>query len=123
MSEPPVATLAAVKPGPTDPYAARERHHNEGHGRRLTAAFEALEAYPMLVESRNRVLRLFEDGEPSTADVVAAVEADVSLAVTVVRLANQVDGPMAWPRRECGHRRRGALAQDRARDRQPRADI
>jgi putative nucleotidyltransferase with HDIG domain len=94
MSEPPVATLAAVKTGPTDPYAARERHHNEGHGRRLTAAFEALEAYPMLVESRNRVLRLFDDGDPSTSDVVAAVEADVSLAVTVVRLANQVDGPM-----------------------------
>jgi putative nucleotidyltransferase with HDIG domain len=95
MSEPPVATLAAVKTGPTDPYAARERHHNEGHGRRLTAAFEALEAYPMLVESRNRVLRLFEDGDPSSSDVVAAVEADVSLAVTVVRLANQVDGPMS----------------------------
>jgi putative nucleotidyltransferase with HDIG domain len=89
-----VAPHAAVKGGPTDPYAARERHHNEGHGRRLTAAFEALEAYPVLVESRNRILRLFEDGEPSTNDVVSAVEADVALTVTVVRLANQVDGPM-----------------------------
>ena len=79
----------------TDPYAARERHHNEGHGRRLTAAFEALEAYPVLVESRNRVLRLFEDGDPATADVVSAVEADVALTVTVVRLANQVEGPHA----------------------------
>jgi putative nucleotidyltransferase with HDIG domain len=88
-----VATLAAVK-SPTDPYASRERHHNEGHGRRLTAAFEALEAFPMLAESRNRVLRLFEAGEPSTADVVAAVEADVALAVTVLRLANRVDGRM-----------------------------
>ncbi|MBV8998737.1 MAG: HDOD domain-containing protein [Solirubrobacterales bacterium] len=88
-----VATLAAVKTA-TDPYAARERHHNEGHGRRLTAAFEALEAFPMLAESRNRVLRLFEAGEPSTADVVAAVEADVALAVTVLRLANRVDGRM-----------------------------
>jgi putative nucleotidyltransferase with HDIG domain len=48
----------------------------------------------MLVESRNRVLRLFEAGEPSTADVVAAVEADVALAITVMRLANQVDGRM-----------------------------
>jgi putative nucleotidyltransferase with HDIG domain len=84
-----------VKSPPTDPYAARERHHNEGHGRRLTAAFEALEAYPVLVESRNRILRLFEDGEPSTGDVVIAVEADVALAVTVVRLANQLEGPMA----------------------------
>jgi putative nucleotidyltransferase with HDIG domain len=88
----PVATVAAVSTSPTDPYAARERHHNEGHGRRLTAAFEALEAFPVLVESRNRVMRLFEQGDPSTADVVAAVEADVALAVAVMRLANQVDG-------------------------------
>jgi hypothetical protein len=87
-----VATVAALKTVPTDPYATRERHHNEGHGRRLTTAFEALEAYPVLVESRNRVLRLFEDGEPSIGDVVSAVEADVALAVTVVRLANQVEG-------------------------------
>lgn len=91
----PVATAALKTAVPTDPYATRERHHNEGHGRRLTTAFEALEAYPVLVESRNRVLRLFEDGEPSVGDVVAAVEADVALTVTVVRLANQVEGPTA----------------------------
>jgi putative nucleotidyltransferase with HDIG domain len=89
-----VASVSALRTTPTDPYAARERHHNEGHGRRLTAAFEALEGYPMLAESRNRILRLFEEGEPSTAELVAAVEGDASLAVTVVRLANQVDGPM-----------------------------
>jgi putative nucleotidyltransferase with HDIG domain len=58
----------------------------------LTAAFEALEAFPMLVESRNRVLRLFESDDPPTADVVAAVEADVALAVAVLRLANRVEG-------------------------------
>ncbi len=46
----------------------------------------------MLVESRNRVLRLFEGGEPSTAEVVAAVEGDVALAIAVLRLANRVDG-------------------------------
>jgi len=89
-----MATLAAAKPMTTDPYAARQRHHNEGHGRRLTAAFEALEAFPMLAESRNRVMRLFEGGEPSTADLARAVEADVALAITVLRLANQVDGRM-----------------------------
>jgi len=89
---PVVAHLAAVQPSPTDLYAAHERHHNEGHGRRLTAAFEALEAFPMLVESRNRVMRLFEAGDPSTAEVVAAVEADVAMTVAVLRLANQVDG-------------------------------
>jgi putative nucleotidyltransferase with HDIG domain len=76
----------------TDPYAASERHHNEGHGRRLTAAFEALEAFPMLVESRNRVLRLFESTDPATAEVVEAVESDAALAVAVLRLANRVDG-------------------------------
>jgi putative nucleotidyltransferase with HDIG domain len=92
MSASSVATVAPVRSAPTDPYAARERHHNEGHGRRLTAAFEALEAFPVLVESRNRVMRLFEAGDPPTADVVSAVEADVALAVAVMRLANQVEG-------------------------------
>jgi putative nucleotidyltransferase with HDIG domain len=74
-----------------DSYSSRERHHNEGHGRRLTSAFEALEAYPVLVESRNRLLNLFEDTEPATADVVAAIEGDVALAVSVLRLSNQLD--------------------------------
>ena len=88
----PNIAVAEPRHTPTDPYAARERHHNEGHGRRLTAAFEALEAFPVMVESRNRVLRLFEQGDPATADVVTAVESDVALAVTALRLANQVDG-------------------------------
>lgn len=92
MSDPPVAPVAAVEPVPNESYASRQRHHNEGHGRRLTAAFEALEAFPVLVESRNRVMRLFEAGDPPTAEVVAAVEADVALAVAVLRLANRVDG-------------------------------
>jgi putative nucleotidyltransferase with HDIG domain len=86
-----VATTAANPIRSAEQPASRERHHNEGHGRRLTAAFEALEAYPVLVESRNRVLSLFEAGEPSTADVVAAVEADVALAITVLRLANGLE--------------------------------
>ncbi len=68
------------------------RHHNEGHGRRLTAAFEALEAFPVLAESRNRVLRLFAQERPATADVVTAVESDVALAIATLRLANRVDG-------------------------------
>jgi putative nucleotidyltransferase with HDIG domain len=87
-----LAALAAVPhDGPTGPYGVRD-HHNEGHGRRLTAAFEALEAFPVLAASRNQVLQLFDAGEPSTADVVAAVEGDVALAVTVLRLANRVEG-------------------------------
>ena len=42
-----------------NPHAAGvQRRHNEGHGRRLTAAFEALEAFPALAESRDRLLRI-----------------------------------------------------------------
>jgi putative nucleotidyltransferase with HDIG domain len=78
---------------PTDPYASRDRRHNEGHGRRLTQAFEALEAFPVMAESRNRILRLFEDGVPSAHELVGAIEGDVALAIAVLRLANQVDGP------------------------------
>lgn len=73
----------------TDPYVSRERHHNEGQGRRLTAAFEALEAFPMLIATRTRVLQLFEEGEPATADLIRAVEGDLALTIAVMRLANK----------------------------------
>jgi HD-like signal output (HDOD) protein len=72
--------------------AGVQRHHNEGHGRRLTAAFEALEAFPALAESRDRVLRLFEAERPSIAELVAAVESDLALTVAVLRLANRIEG-------------------------------
>ena len=72
--------------------AVASRRHNEGHGRRLTAAFEALEAFPALAESRNRSCACSAQEQPSTADVVAAVESDVALAIAVLRLANQVEG-------------------------------
>ncbi|MEA2190737.1 MAG: hypothetical protein QOI73_858 [Solirubrobacteraceae bacterium] len=73
--------------------AAVQRHHNEGHGRRLTAAFEALEAFPALAESRNRLLRLASAERVSPADIVATVESDIALVISVMRLANQIDGP------------------------------
>lgn len=87
-----MATIAPPAAGPTDPYASRERRHNEGHGRRLTSAFEALEAFPVLAESRNRLLRMFESGEPSPGDLIQTIEGDVALSITVLRLANQVEG-------------------------------
>ena len=63
---------------------------NEGHGRRLTAAFDALEAFPALAESRNRVLRLVREDRTSVGEVVAAVESDVAMLVTVLRVANRM---------------------------------
>ena len=71
----------------TAPAVAREAA--EGHGRRLTAAFDALEAFPALAESRNRVLRLVREEHSSAGDVVAAIESDVSLVIAVLRIANR----------------------------------
>src|SRR3954447_23420869 len=85
---------ARVTPiNPQNPDAADvQRRHNEGHGRRLTAAFEALEAFPALAESRDRLLRLVTAERVSPGEVVAAVESDVALVISVLRLANQVEG-------------------------------
>src|SRR3954453_4629158 len=63
--------------------------HVEGHGRRLTAAFDALEAFPALAESRDRVLRVVRQDRTSVGEVVAAVESDVALVITVLRIANR----------------------------------
>ena len=72
--------------------AAGERHQNEGHGRRLTMAFEALEAFPALAESRDRLLMVIAKDHVATADVVTAVESDVALIIAVLRMANQAQG-------------------------------
>jgi|HubBroStandDraft_2_1064218.scaffolds.fasta_scaffold00033_37 HD-like signal output (HDOD) protein/DNA-binding CsgD family transcriptional regulator len=69
--------------------ASGERHQNEGHGRRLTMAFEALEAFPALAESRDRLLSVVSREHVATADVVSAVESDVALIIAVLRLANR----------------------------------
>src|SRR5262249_35731909 len=66
-----------------------ERHQNEGHGRRLTLAFEALEAFPALAESRDRLLAVISKDHVATADIVAAVESDVALISAILRLANR----------------------------------
>ena len=65
------------------------RRHNEGHGRRLTAAFDALEAFPALAESRNRLLRVVREERTPMGEVVAAVESDVALVIAVLRIANR----------------------------------
>jgi putative nucleotidyltransferase with HDIG domain len=68
------------------------RHQNEGHGRRLTQAFEALEGFPALAESRKRLLAVMSKDHVATADVVTAVESDVALVTAVLRMANQAQG-------------------------------
>ncbi len=77
---------------PAAPAGGGERHQNEGHGRRLTMAFEALEAFPALAESRDRLISVVSKDNVATADVVTAVESDVALIIAVLRLANQAQG-------------------------------
>ncbi|MGH2910860.1 MAG: HDOD domain-containing protein [Solirubrobacteraceae bacterium] len=70
----------------SSPVAAEPEH--EGHGRRLLMAFEALETFPVLQQSRERLLCALAEGHARMADVVAAIESDVALTIAVLRLAN-----------------------------------
>jgi putative nucleotidyltransferase with HDIG domain len=95
-SGPARAALGAAQAGaggaPGAVGASNTRHQNEGHGRRLTQAFEALEAFPALAESRKRLLTVMSKDHVATADVVAAVESDVALVTAVLRMANRAQG-------------------------------
>ena len=94
MTPPAAASLRSVPDRrQVAPHAALGgQRRNEGHGKRLTAAFEALEVFPALAESRNRVLALVSEDRPSTGEVVAAIESDVALVIAVLRLANKMEG-------------------------------
>jgi putative nucleotidyltransferase with HDIG domain len=85
--KPQLRPVPSTAPSPASPPQA------EGHGRRLTAAFEALEAFPALAESRNRLLRLLRAERTSAGDIVAAIESDVALAIAVMRIANRTQQP------------------------------
>jgi putative nucleotidyltransferase with HDIG domain len=62
-------------------------------GARLAAAFEAVERFPVLVESQNRVMKAATAETARVGDLVEAVEADVALAVAVLRAANRGGSP------------------------------
>src|SRR4051794_6552420 len=92
------ASANARVAAPTGPVLVADEPHSvvgaprpAGHGQRLTAAFQALERFPALAESRNRVLALVSEDRPASGDVVAAIESDVALVISVLRLANRLD--------------------------------
>src|SRR4029434_9075350 len=87
------ATKAPTKAAKSRATGPASRRHNEGHGRRLTAAFEALEAFPALAESRNRLLTTVREDGCSVSDVVEVVESDVALVIAVLRIANRARSP------------------------------
>lgn len=58
-------------------------------GSRLAEAFEIVERFPVLVESRDRVIAAATAETARTGEIIEAVESDVSLAIAVLRHANR----------------------------------
>jgi putative nucleotidyltransferase with HDIG domain len=58
-------------------------------GSRLAEAFEAVERFPVLIESRERVIRAATAETARVGELVDAVEGDVGLAISVLRFANR----------------------------------
>jgi putative nucleotidyltransferase with HDIG domain len=58
-------------------------------GSRLAEAFEAVERFPVLIESRDRVIAAATSETVRTGEIVEAVESDVALAISVLRQANR----------------------------------
>lgn len=58
-------------------------------GARLAAAFEAAERFPVLIESRARVLRAATAETVRLGELVETVESDVALTIAVLRYANR----------------------------------
>ena len=61
-------------------------------GARLAAAFEAVEKFPTLIESRTRVMQAATAETARVAELVEIVEADVALTIAVLRFANRTAG-------------------------------
>jgi putative nucleotidyltransferase with HDIG domain len=58
-------------------------------GSRLAEAFEAVERFPVLVESRERVIAAATAESARVGEIVEAVESDVALTISVLRHANR----------------------------------
>ncbi len=86
----PPRSVRSINQRMTSPHVIGSERPGEGHGRRLTAAFEALEEFPALAESRSRLISVVSGERPKVAEVVAAVESDIALVVAVLRVANNM---------------------------------
>lgn len=89
----PTRRLHAVEPTPELQSAAalsQSEQYGAGRAQRLTRAFHALEAFPALAESRDRLHALLAKDQVATAELVSAVESDVALTLRVLHAANNV---------------------------------
>ncbi len=69
--------------------AARNGRGAPAPGSRLAEAFEAVERFPVLIESRERVIAAATAETARVGDLIETVEADVALAISVLRFANR----------------------------------
>src|SRR3954451_18701182 len=58
-------------------------------GSRLAEAFETVERFPVLLESRDRVIAAATADTARAGDLIEAVESDVSLTISFLRQANR----------------------------------
>ena len=65
------------------------RSSSAAPGSRLAEAFEAVERFPVLIESRERVITAATAETARIGELVEAVESDVALAISVLRFANR----------------------------------
>ncbi|HEV3045934.1 MAG TPA: HDOD domain-containing protein [Solirubrobacteraceae bacterium] len=87
---------ASPRRAPTGSIRRHERHHVDGRGLRIKQAFETLDTFPALGESRTRLLTALAGSRPSLPGAAVAIESDIALTCGVLRLAN---GPMHRPAR------------------------
>jgi putative nucleotidyltransferase with HDIG domain len=78
--------------GKAKPGAAGKDGARPAPGARLAAAFEAVEKFPVLLESRARVMQAATAETGRVGELVEAVESDVGLAISVLRFANRSAG-------------------------------
>jgi DNA-binding CsgD family transcriptional regulator/HD-like signal output (HDOD) protein len=67
------------------------------HGRRLEDALRAVEGFPVLVESRERLVAALSGAQVDRAAVLSCVEADLGLGLAVLRAAGGGPGRTAGP--------------------------
>jgi putative nucleotidyltransferase with HDIG domain len=75
-----------------DEVRRKEASAKPAPGARLAAAFEAVEKFPVLLESRTRVMGAATAETARIGELVETVESDVGLAIAVLRFANRSVG-------------------------------
>lgn len=81
-------TNGATDAGDAVKKGARDRG-GPAPGKRLADAFEAVERFPVLLESRERVISAATADTPRIGELIETVESDVGLTISVLRFANR----------------------------------